>query len=172
MKHLYLIGGPMGVGKTTASRHLQRFLHRSAFLDGDWCWDIHPFTVTPETKAMVMDNIAHLLRSFLLCSEIDHVIFCWVLHEQAILDDLLSRLPLEGVQVVSLSLLCNADALTARLQRDVDAGMRTPDVIARSLARLDLYDALHTHKLDTSSLTPGETARAILALCPSMTNGE
>ncbi len=172
MKHLYLIGGPMGVGKTAVSRSLHHLLPHSAFLDGDWCWDIHPFTVTPETKAMVMDNIAHLLRSFLLCSEIDHVIFCWVLHEQAILDDLLSRLPLEGVQVVSLSLLCDADTLTARLQRDVNAGLRTPDVIARSLARLDLYDVLHTYKLNTSSLTPDETAHAILALCPSMTNGE
>ncbi|MED9821530.1 MAG: AAA family ATPase [Christensenellales bacterium] len=172
MKHLYLIGGPMGVGKTAVSRSLHHLLPHSAFLDGDWCWDIHPFTVTPETKAMVMDNIAHLLRSFLLCSEIDHVIFCWVLHEQTILDDLLSRLPLEGVQVVSLSLLCDADTLTARLQRDIHAGLRTPDVIARSLARLDLYDVLHTYKLNTSSLTPDETAHAILALCPSMTNGE
>ena len=172
MKHLYLIGGPMGVGKTAVSRSLHHLLPHSAFLDGDWCWDIHPFTVTPETKAMVMDNIAHLLRSFLLCSEIDHVIFCWVLHEQAILDDLLSRLPLEVVQVVSLSLLCDADTLTARLKRDVNAGLRTPDVIARSLARLDLYDVLHTYKLNTSFLTPDETAHAILALCPSMTNGE
>ena len=39
MKRLYLIGGPMGVGKTTVCRELQKRLDRSVFLDGDWCWD-------------------------------------------------------------------------------------------------------------------------------------
>lgn len=43
MKHLYLIGGPMGVGKTAACRALQSRLDRSVFLDGDWCWDMGPF---------------------------------------------------------------------------------------------------------------------------------
>ena len=40
MKHLYLIGGPMGVGKTTVGRALQQRLPNCAFLDGDWCWDM------------------------------------------------------------------------------------------------------------------------------------
>ena len=44
-KHLYLIGGTMGVGKTTTCRILKEKLDRSVFLDGDWCWDMHPFTV-------------------------------------------------------------------------------------------------------------------------------
>lgn len=37
MKTLYLIGGTMGVGKTTISRQLKKDLHNSVFLDGDWC---------------------------------------------------------------------------------------------------------------------------------------
>ena len=74
MKRLYLVGGPMGVGKTAVCQELKLLLHKSVFLDGDWCWDMHPFSVTPETKAMVMDNIAHLLSNFLRCCEIDHVI--------------------------------------------------------------------------------------------------
>ena len=40
MKTLYLIGGPMGVGKTTAGRLLRDRLPHSVFLDGDWCWDM------------------------------------------------------------------------------------------------------------------------------------
>ena len=39
MKRLYMIGGPMGVGKTAACRQLQQLLDRSVFLDRDWCWD-------------------------------------------------------------------------------------------------------------------------------------
>ena len=161
MKHLYLIGGPMGVGKTAACQELKAQLHRSCFLDGDWCWDMHPFSVTPETKAMVMDNIVHLLSNFLRCSEIDHVILGWVMHEQAILDELLARLPLEDCGVVAVSLICDAATLTGRLQKDIDAGLRTSDVIARSLARLEQYGALNTRRIDTSRMTSRQVAQAI-----------
>ena len=75
MKRLILVGGPMGVGKTTACQLLKQRLPRCAFLDGDWCWDMHPFVVTDETRAMVMDNIVHLLSGFLACSELENVIF-------------------------------------------------------------------------------------------------
>ena len=164
MKQFYLISGPMGVGKSAVSRRLAAMLERSVLLDGDWCWMMHPFAVTDETKAMVMDNIAHLLGNFLRCSAIDHVVFGWVMHEQAIIDGLLARLPLRDVQVIAVSLVCTPDALAARIGRDVAAGLRTPDVLARSLSRLPLYDALNTARLDTTRLTPEETARAIREL--------
>ena len=158
MKHLYLIGGPMGVGKTTVCRELQKRLDRSVFLDGDWCWDARPFQVTEETKAMVVENICFLLNNFLRCSAYDHVIFCWVLHQQAILDGLLSRLNLESCQVRAVSLLASPEALTARIEADIRAGRRDRTALERSLAYLPLYDALDTEKLDISCLTPGEAA--------------
>ena len=65
MKTLYMIGGTMGVGKTTVCQQLKRDLQNSVFLDGDWCWDASPFHVTDETKAMVIDNICYLLINFL-----------------------------------------------------------------------------------------------------------
>ena len=164
MKHLILVGGPMGVGKTAVCQELKLLLHKSVFLDGDWCWDMHPFSVTQETKAMVMDNITHLLSNFLRCSEIEHVILGWVMHEQAILDELLARLPLEHCEVVAVSLICDAATLTGRLQRDIDAGIRTPDVLLRSLARLEQYSALNTRRIDTTGKTIRETAQAISAL--------
>lgn len=46
MKRLWLIGGPMGVGKSTVGRLLQSRLPRCVYLDGDWCWDARPFVVT------------------------------------------------------------------------------------------------------------------------------
>ena len=68
MKRLYLIGGTMGVGKTTVCQNLKRLLPNAVFLDGDWCWDADPFQVTDETKAMVLDNICHLLNNFIRCT--------------------------------------------------------------------------------------------------------
>ena len=151
----------MGVGKTAVCRQLKKELPRSVFLDGDWCWDASPFQVTKETKAMVLDNICHILNNFLRCSAYENVIFCWVLHEQGILDDLLSRLDAADCTVKAVSLLCTPAALEKRLQKDIAAGLRRADVIGRSLERLPLYSALSTHKIDVSALSPEETAEAI-----------
>ncbi|MFA6947991.1 MAG: AAA family ATPase [Eubacteriales bacterium] len=164
MKTLYLIGGTMGVGKTTVSQLLKRRLPNAVFLDGDWCWDSDPFQVTEETKLMVMDNICYLLNSFLRCSAYENIIFCWVMHEQAILDELLSRLETAEIEVKMVSLICDASALRTRLQKDVDAGIRDSDVIGRSLAKLPLYQMLNTTKIDVSALTPWQTAEHICSL--------
>lgn len=164
MKTLYLIGGTMGVGKTTVCRELKNQLPRSVFLDGDWCWDMNPFVVTEETKAMVLDNITTLLKNFLRCSAYDHVIFCWVMHQQAILDQILRRLDLTDVTVVPVSLVCSQEVLLERLNQDVSAGLRQPDILLRSPQRLPLYDALDTHKIDTSYAAVPEIVQAILRL--------
>jgi len=161
VKTLYLLGGPMGVGKTAVGQALKQSLDRSVFLDGDWCWDAHPFQVTEETKAMVLDNIAHLLNNFLRCTAYDHVIFAWVMDEAAIWDSVLSRLTATDCRVRRVALLCSPDALTQRLSRDVASGLRQADVIPRSLARLPKYAAIPAVKLDTSRLTINEAARLI-----------
>jgi len=161
MKNLILIGGPMGVGKTAACRELQNILPKNVFLDGDWCWNMKPFTVTAETKAMVQQNIAFLLNSFLRCSEFENVIFCWVMHMQEIIDDLLASLDLSDVNVYTLSLVADEEALTRRIMGDVQAGVRTEDVIDRSLNYLPKYAALNTRKIDTSEISAAEAAQKI-----------
>ena len=98
LKNLYIIGGTMGVGKTTTCRILKNQLKNSAFLDGDWCWDMNPFSVTDETKKMVLDNICYVLNNFIKCSIFENIIFCWVLHEQSIIDTIMSKLNLTGVK--------------------------------------------------------------------------
>ena len=97
MKTLYMIGGTMGVGKTTVCQQLKRDLPNSVFLDGDWCWDANPFQVTDETKAMVTNNICYLLNNFLNCSAYENIIFCWVMHEQRIIDSILKKLDTQSL---------------------------------------------------------------------------
>lgn len=162
MKTLYLIGGPMGVGKTTVCQALKRLLPNSVFLDGDWCWDASPFQVTEETKLMVMDNICHTLNNFLACSAYENVIFGWVMDHQSILDEVKSGLALSGVEVKAVSLVCTPTQLEEQLNMDVARGLREPDVVARSLARLPLYDALDTRKVDTTGRTVAEVVQNIV----------
>ncbi len=133
MKNIYLIGGMMGVGKTTACQLLKNKLTGCVFLDGDWCWDMQPFRVTPETKKMVMENICFLLNQFIRCSVYENIIFCWVMHEQGIIDEIVSKLETNGCLVHMISLVCSEKELRKRLQRDVDAGIRTADAIAKSV---------------------------------------
>ena len=161
-KTLYLIGGTMGVGKTTVCRELKRMLEDCVFLDGDWCWDMHPCVVNEATKAMVQDNICACLGNFLKCPQIKHILFCWVMHEQGIIDEILSRLDLTNCTVRPISLTCTEAELRQRLQKDVDAGIRTADILDRSAARLPLYEKLNTVKLDTTGKTPRQVAREIL----------
>lgn len=164
MKRVYVIGGTMGVGKTTVSEKLLELLPDSVFLDGDWCWRSNPFQVTDETKAMVIGNIAHMLNSFIGCSAYKNVIFCWVMHRQEIIDDILSRLELGMCEVLLISLTASPEALRRRIENDISAGIRSEDVLARSLERLPFYEDLNTLKLDVSTITAEEAAGMIAEL--------
>ena len=163
-KTLYLIGGPMGVGKTTVCRELNRTLSASVMLDGDWCWCADPFQVTEETKRMVLDNICHLLSNFLRCGAYENVILCWVMHERAIIDEILDRLPIEGcgADVRTVSLVAHEDELCHRIEGDVRAGTRDEGAVARSLSYLPRYRDLGTELVDTTGLTPREVAARIV----------
>lgn len=164
MKNLYIIGGTMGVGKTSVCQLLKQKLPNAVFLDGDWCWDSHPFTVNDETKAVVMRNICFMLNQFLHCSSYENVIFCWVMHEQTIIDTILSNIDTEGCSVKAVSLICDAGTLKKRLEKDILSGIRTKDIIERSIARIPLYDKLNTLKINTNGRSAAEIADAIISL--------
>lgn len=154
----------MGVGKTTVSQQLKQNLPNSVFLDGDWCWDASPFQVTEETKAMVTDNICYLLNSFLHCSAYENVIFCWVMHQQSIIDSIIEKLDVQNCNVKCISLILDEINLRERLTSDVKKGIRTADVIDRSVARIPLYQTLDTIKIDTSNKTVQMIADEIMQL--------
>ncbi len=164
MKNLYIIGGTMGVGKTAVCQKLKTKLCRSVFLDGDRCWDSHPFCVTEETKLMVKQNICFLLNQFIRCSAYENIIFCWVMHEQQIIDEILDGIDTASCNVKIISLMCDEATLRCRLQKDVMGGIRTEDIIDRSIARLKLYEHLNTIKLDTNGKTADEVAEQIANL--------
>ena len=153
MKNLYFISGTMGVGKTTVCQQLKMDLPNRVFLDGDWCWDANPFQVTEETKAMVIDNICYLLNHFLQCSAYENVIFCWVMNQQNIIDSIVEKLDTKNCNVKSISLMVDEKQLCDRLRADVASGRRTADIIARSIARIPMYQELKTIKIDTNKKT-------------------
>lgn len=161
MKQLYLIGGTMGVGKTAICRILKHQLPNSVFLDGDWCWDSDPFQVTDETKEMVMDNICHILNNFIRCSAYDNIIFCWVMHEQGIIDAICEKILIENCSVKVISLMADEKNLTKRIEKDVRAGIRDMEVLSRSIERIPLYESLNTIKINTNNKSVQQVADEI-----------
>ena len=54
-----VINGPMGIGKTTVGTYIADSNPGTAFIDGDWCMDLHPFVGNKETRDMAVNNIAN-----------------------------------------------------------------------------------------------------------------
>lgn len=162
-KKLLLINGTMGVGKTAVCTALYKAIPQSVWLDGDWSWMMNPFVVNDENKQMIEDNLRHLLQNFFRNSSLHTIIFNWVLHTDEMFEMVLSWLTDFHYDVFKITLTCTPDALQKRLQKDLaDATRNDPGVIERSLARLALYEAMDTIKVDTTTLTIGETVDQIL----------
>ena len=154
MKTIYFIGGTMGVGKTTVGKNLNKKLRKSVLLDGDWCWYSNPFQVTEETKKMVVENICFLLNQFINCSAYENIIFCWVMHKQKIINNIVSKLNLENCRLKIISLVCTDKELTRRLYKDIENGIRTNDILKRSIEYLPMYNFIESIKIDVSNLIP------------------
>ena len=153
MKHVYLIGGPMGIGKSTICNQLNQDLDHSVFLDGDWCWNMDPFIVNQDTKNMVLDNITHCLNNFIHTPGIENIIFCWVMHKQDIIDQIIQKLDTEGVDIHLISLICGKEELIKRMLID----RRDNQTIRKSLQYLELYKDLDTQKIDVTTLDVQKT---------------
>lgn len=153
MKHVYLIGGPMGIGKSTICNQLNQDLDHSVFLDGDWCWNMDPFVVNQDTKNMVLDNITHCLNNFIHTPGIENIIFCWVMHKQDIIDKIIQKLDTEGVDIHLISLICEKEELIKRMLID----RRDNQTIRKSIQYLELYKDLDTQKIDVTTLDVQKT---------------
>lgn len=161
MKRLVIIHGPMGVGKSAVCRELLARTERSVYLDGDWCWNMHPFVVNEENKAMVLQNIRFLLRSFLQNSGLQTVIFCWVMQDMSILQSVLKGVSQLAEEVYVFTLTAEPSNLRARLEKDIRAGLRDAGSLDRALAYLPLYANMPTVHLSTDDRSPAAAAEEI-----------
>ncbi|HEX3018473.1 MAG TPA: AAA family ATPase [Caproicibacter sp.] len=164
MKKLILVNGTMGVGKSTVCRELLKILTPGVYLDGDWCWNMNPFVVSEENKAMVEGNITYLLKSYLRNSGYEYVVFCWVMHQEEIFEQILSPLRECEFELHKFSLVCTEKALRKRIMADVETGARTADVLERSIPRLALYRNMDTMKIDVSEISARQAAEKIAGI--------
>lgn len=152
MKKLIFINGTMGVGKSTVCGELSKVLDSSVFLDGDWCWKMNPHIVNEENKKMVMDNIAYLLNSYLKNQSFKYVIFCWVMHKEEIIEEILSTLSTHDFELHKFTLISPENLLVERLSNDINNGLRLEEIINKSRSRIRLYEVMNTIKIENKDL--------------------
>ena len=86
------------------------------------------------------------------------------MHEQFIIDSIVERLNTEHCNVKRISLMTDEATLRNRLEADVNAGIRSEDVIERGIARISKYQSLNTIKIDTVNKTIKQVAEEIAQL--------
>ena len=155
MKNIIFINGTMGVGKSSVSRQLNKLLPGSVYLDGDWCWMADPFVVNDETKAMVTDNICHLLNNFIACSQYENIIFCWVMDYESIYESIASKLNSRQCNIYRFTICCDNETLRQRVEND---SLQEGRDYEKSLARVDRFNVMDTVKIHNDDITAYETA--------------
>lgn len=158
MKKIVLIGGPMGVGKSTVGKALSDKFPNAVYLEGDLGWKNVPFILNDENKKKVLNNIIDMINNAL--NDYEVIILGWVLDYQSTIDYLIKDIT--DTNIYSFSLLANEETITQRLENDIKNNIRKDDgVIQRSLSRIKRYDDVCSFKIDTSFISVEQVVNLI-----------
>ena len=156
-----ILNGPMGVGKTTVGKYIADHHPGTAFIDGDWCLDIHPFVGNQETKAMAVDNILHMIGNYQKCSVCNMVVLVWLMDEPWVIQKITQGLSAMQAEVKNMTLVCSRESLIRRWKDDHNCEWRTDEWLKVSLSSLPAFAAME-NTLDTAGLSPERIADLIL----------
>ncbi len=157
-----VINGPMGVGKTVTGKRIADKYPGTAFIDGDWCMDIHPFIGNHETKAMAVDNILHMISNYQKCSECKMVVLVWLMDDEWVLRSVLDGLSALQAEVKSVTLICDRETLIRRWKNDCSCEWRTDQWLEVSLASLQYFSSMKD-TISTGELTVDQIAERIMS---------
>ncbi len=163
MKQLITIVGPNGVGKTTTAKSMIMQTMRIAYVDADWCRVMNPFLLTEKTKETVTNNIYCLLRNYLICDEIDIVVFPYAWHgeRKAIYDTVIGRLKSDGV-VFEENIYILKCAKEENIRRAYADGREESRIERGMEMTFSFYDKYKYRFIETTNMTPEQVAEKIL----------
>lgn len=158
-----ILNGPMGVGKTAVGKYIADNTPGTAFIDGDWCLDIHPFVGNRETKTMAVDNILHMIGNYKKCSECKMIVLVWLMDNDWVYNSIIEGIKKLELEIKSVTLTCNTTTLTDRWINDKECPWRTDEWLKVSTKSLAYFSSLD-NTLDTNNLSIEEVAHQI---CPT-----
>ena len=127
---------------------------KTAFVDSDWCRSINPFTLTDITKKTVIANLYCLLRNYLLCEEINTVIFTYSWHgeRKEIYDNLIKHLLNDGIEFQEIIIILKCSESENRKRALTDN--RDIERIERGMKNtFSFYDKFQYPCIDTTHMT-------------------
>ena len=158
-----IINGPMGVGKTTVGRFIADSNPGTAFIDGDWCMDIHPFVGNTETKAMAVDNILYMVANYKNCTACKMVVLVWLMDDPWVIRRITEGIDDSETEILSVTLICDRESLISRWKHDKDCEWRTDEWLDVSLKSLRHFAGM-TNTIDTNGLSVEQIADIILKM--------
>lgn len=154
---LVLITGSPCVGKTTVAERLFKAYENSAYFDGDWAWQVNPFSVT-DPRLRNGDKTMSFALSTYLNSGFDYVIFSSVaVIGGEIRENILRDITAKDYQTVPFTLKCSEETLTERHRKRGDK-----NEISFEWLRMPVYPG--DYVIDTSGKSAGEIAEEIKAI--------
>jgi len=166
MKTILLVLGPNGVGKSTTAKNILEKLRNTALVDSDWCRAMNPYDM-----GTAINNLYSLIKNYLLCSEIETIIFPYGFHgdRKKRYDIVMDNLRSDKIDFTEFTVIltCSFEKNIARLQNDIRDNKR----INRGMENtFHFYDEYDFPKIDTTNLTAEQTADEIISLFRKMEN--
>ena len=151
-----VINGPMGVGKTTVGKYIADSNPGTAFIDGDWCMDIHPFVGNAETRAMAVDNILHMIGNYSRCTACSRIVLVWLMDDRNVWQSIKDGIKGLRLDLKTVTLVCDEEHLITRWKSDTRCEWRTEEWLRVSLNSLKHFasfeDALVTNDMDIKQI--------------------
>ena len=162
MKQLIVIIGANAVGKSTTAKTIVERYPRCALVDSDWCRTMNPFALTGITKETVAENIYCLLHNYLVCEEINTVIFTHSWHggRKEIYDRVIGRLRNDGTEFQENIVILKCTQ-SENIRRALADGRSTNRVERGMNNTFSFYDAFDYPCIDTTKMTVAEAAEQV-----------
>ena len=138
---IIILNGPMGVGKTTVGKTIADRFPGTAFIDGDWCMDLHPFVGNRETKEMAIDNILHMIRNYRDCSQCEMVVLAWLMDDEWVISRLIKGVEALRMDIKSVTLVCDESQLKKQWKEDSSCPWRTDEWLNISIRSLEFFQS-------------------------------
>ena len=138
---IIILNGPMGVGKTTVGKTIADRFPGTAFIDGDWCMDLHPFVGNRETKEMAIDNILHMIRNYRDCSQCEMVVLAWLMDDEWVISQLIKGVGALRMEMKSVTLVCDESQLRNQWKEDSSCPWRTDEWLNISIRSLEFFQS-------------------------------
>ena len=155
-----ILNGPMGVGKTTVGTYIAEHNPGTAFIDGDWCMDIHPFVGNQETRAMAVDNILHMIGNYQKCSECNMVVLVWLMDDPDVIKQISEGVKALNAQPMLYTLICGQEELIRRWENDERCEWRTEEWLTVSLKSIPVFASMESI-VNTDGLSVEDIAEKI-----------